>query len=81
MEQEWTVMMKMPMRLPSDPRDSVPYLKGYNDAKLDYEVQHGRWEWIGGYGYQYRCSECIRCVEHRTKYCPHCGAKMDKVSE
>lgn len=40
------------------------------------EVRHGRWEWIGGYGYQYRCSECIRCAERRTKYCPHCGAYM-----
>lgn len=33
--------MKMPMRLPSEPRDSVPYLKGYYDAKSDYEVKHG----------------------------------------
>lgn len=40
-------------------------------------VKHGRWEWIGGYGYQYRCSECFLCAEHRTKYCPNCGAKMD----
>lgn len=40
-------------------------------------VKHGRWEWIGGYGYQYRCSECIMCAERRTKYCPNCGAKMD----
>lgn len=41
-------------------------------------VKHGRWEWIGGYGPQYRCSECIMCAERRTKYCPYCGAKMDK---
>ena len=31
--------MKMPMRLPCEPRDSVSYLKGYNDAKLDYELR------------------------------------------
>lgn len=43
-------------------------------------VKHGRWEWIGGYGYQYRCSECIRCAERQTKYCPNCGAyMMDEV--
>lgn len=40
-------------------------------------VKHGHWEFIGGYGYQYRCSNCIRCAEHRTNYCPNCGAKMD----
>ena len=44
-------------------------------------VRKGRWEWIGGYGYQYRCSECIMCAERRTKYCPSCGAKMEEVSE
>lgn len=40
-------------------------------------VRHGRWEFIGGYGYQYRCSKCIMCADHRTNYCPNCGAKMD----
>ena len=44
-------------------------------------VRHGRWEYIGGYGYQYRCSECIRCAKRKTNYCPNCGAKMDKVTE
>ena len=42
-------------------------------------VKQGRWEWIGGYGYQYRCSECVLCAERRTKYCPNCGAKMKEV--
>ena len=41
-------------------------------------VRHGHWEFIGGYGYQYRCSNCVRCAEHRTNYCPSCGCKMDK---
>lgn len=40
-------------------------------------VKHGRWEYIGGYGYQYRCSNCIMCAEHKTLYCANCGAKMD----
>lgn len=39
-------------------------------------VRYGKWEFIGGYGYQYRCSNCIMCADHRTNYCPHCGAKM-----
>lgn len=40
-------------------------------------VKHGRWEYIGGYGYKYRCSECIMCAERTSKYCPNCGAKME----
>ena len=38
----------------------------------------GKWEYIGGYGYQYRCSACIMCAEYKTKYCPHCGSRMEK---
>lgn len=44
-------------------------------------VKHGHWEFIGGYGYQYRCSECVTCAERKTAYCPHCGARMDEVKE
>lgn len=44
-------------------------------------VRHGHWIWIGGYGYQHRCSECVMCVPHKSSWCPHCGAKMDEVSE
>ena len=36
----------------------------------------GKWEYIGGYGYQYRCSACIKCAEYKTNYCPNCGARM-----
>lgn len=43
-------------------------------------VKHGRWEYIGGYGYKYRCSECIRCAERTSKYCPNCGARMDAIT-
>ena len=39
-------------------------------------AKHGVWEYIGGYGYQYRCSECVMCAERKTNYCPYCGAKM-----
>lgn len=44
-------------------------------------VQHGHWEFIGGYGYQYRCSKCFMCAPHQTNYCPACGCKMDEVRE
>ena len=73
--------MKMPMRLPSEPRDSVSYLRGYNDAKLDYEVRHGRWindRWDGDVNY-HTCNACgveIR-VTYFDNYCSNCGARMD----
>ena len=41
-------------------------------------VRHGKWEYIGGYGYQHRCSKCFMCAGYRTNYCPNCGAKMDE---
>ena len=44
-------------------------------------VRHGHWEYIGGYGYQYRCSNCILCVEYKTNFCPHCGAVMDEATK
>lgn len=51
-----------------------------NNAEVEAEpLKHGHWEFIGGYGYQYRCSECISCAERKTRFCPHCGAKMDEV--
>ena len=43
--------------------------------------RHGHWEFIGGYGYQYRCSVCVTCAERKTKFCPNCGAKMDEVKK
>lgn len=75
------MVMKMPMRLPSEPRDSISYLKGYEDAKLDYEVRHGRWindRWEGGVNY-HTCNACgveIR-VTYFDNYCPNCGTRMD----
>ena len=40
-------------------------------------VLHGRWI---GVGYD-KCSVCGGLELGRTNYCPHCGAKMDEVSE
>lgn len=45
-------------------------------------VQYGRWIWNSGYGY-WECTNCNKYVDKtndltkgKTKYCPHCGAKM-----
>ena len=42
-------------------------------------VRHGRWI-ISSDGYYPYCSECKEEPKggNMTKYCPHCGAKMDK---
>ena len=51
------------------------------------EVKHGKWEELDyGYGIVYRCSECGedfvtlegKPAEKLWKYCPLCGARMDK---
>ena len=53
------------------------------------EVKHGKWLPVQ-YTYfglkRYECSECKddeywqkRYLEHKEKYCPNCGAKMDGV--
>ena len=43
-------------------------------------VKHGRWEWRG---FNIFCSECdfgpyFDSTEPLYRYCPNCGAKMDK---
>lgn len=51
-------------------------------------VKHGHWIDIyqycklhgykpSGMGLHYWCSECNKSVEHKSDYCPNCGAKMD----
>ena len=79
------VVMKMPIRLPGEPRDSALYLKGYHDAKLDYEVKHGRWvdrKFEDGEWY-HTCSVCRMVLREYAfdNFCGNCGAKMDKVGE
>jgi len=51
------------------------------ESLLLKRINHGRWEYIGGYGYQYRCSKCFMCAGYKTNYCPNCGALMDGGEE
>ena len=66
--------------------DRQQYEKGYVEGKAA-AVKHGHWlfyEEPDGY-YHSECSECGQwCDEDvflkgKWHYCPHCGAKMDRV--
>ena len=37
-------------------------------------VRHGRWEWVKN---GWICDNCDGQNNRVTKFCPHCGAKMD----
>lgn len=41
------------------------------------EVRHGKWI-INSDGYYPYCSECKQEPKELSKFCPNCGAKMDK---
>lgn len=44
-------------------------------------VVHGKWkDAVSIWGFNV-CSECCAVYEHKTNYCPHCGAKMDAEDE
>lgn len=50
-------------------------------------VKHGRWSrerlssLSGGTYEVWRCSECQSAFNWRMRYCGHCGARMDEVTE
>ena len=59
-----------------------------NEVKLPFskdvaEVVHGRWEneQIGFMYYDAICSACKSHNNSASRYCPHCGAKMDGVND
>ena len=41
-------------------------------------VRHGRWNVYSAKDCLYICSECNCLPRDRTRYCPNCGALMDK---
>ena len=44
------------------------------DAIEISRVQHGRWKWFKN---GWICDNCDGWNNRATKFCPHCGAKMD----
>ena len=57
----------------------------FHDKCLQIEIQkrfnaekHGHWETIWK---AYECSVCGEISINNYYYCPHCGAKMDEVTE
>lgn len=66
--------------------DTTEFINSMEDADV-VEVKYGEWIPVQ-YTYfglkRYECSECKdddywqkRYLEHKEKYCPNCGAKMD----
>lgn len=61
--------------------DYNAYLKGYKDGKAE-PVKHGRWT-------DGKCSQCggdapfwaMASTYYRSRYCPHCGARMESAEE
>lgn len=45
------------------------------------ERKTGRWEWYKESPTYMRCSDCGTAEFRKTKYCPHCGAKMERAEE
>lgn len=51
------------------------------------EIKHGEWKdcgsiWEGVDEYKvWRCSNCVIPNYKKTRYCPNCGARMDKEKE
>ena len=72
------------------PIESASWQQGWNDAidaiinnaPIVDAVKHGHWEgeqrgrWIYA-----KCGLCGTVHDVRTNYCPHCGAKMDEMSD
>lgn len=58
-------------------------LKELEDAAA-VSAPHGRWKRVGQvcvdgeYVDIYRCSKCSIPHDKKTRYCPNCGAKMDR---
>ena len=55
---------------------------------LEAEPKRGRWEYetrklSNGYGWYDAlvCTVCYRSAPSKYRYCPNCGARMDKVKE
>lgn len=47
------------------------------------EMRHGRWirdKWPSG-THKMICSECSEWSSKKSRYCPSCGARMDKEDE
>ena len=70
--------------------ENSDYLKGYItgiDAVMEaideqpsadvQEVKHGHWKQRMSTLTSVKCSECGTYHEYDTRYCPHCGARMD----
>lgn len=74
-----------PIEFPSTEMDGLDVVRYLNTLPTvdAVEVVHGRWEneQIGFMYYDAICSACKSHNNSASRYCPHCGAKMDGVND
>ena len=74
-----------PIDFPSTEMDGLDVVRYLNTLPTvdAVEVVHGTWEneQIGFMYYDATCSVCKSHNKSASNYCPHCGAKMDGVSD
>ena len=74
-----------PIDFPSTEMDGFDVVRYLNTLPTvdAVEVVHGTWEneQIGFMYYDATCSACKSHNNSASNYCPHCGAKMDGVSD
>ena len=60
--------------------DALDWIDDAPTIDPDSLIPHGWWEIAIGYDPRrsFQCSECRKMAFEPSKYCPNCGAKMDK---
>lgn len=56
-------------------------MKHYKGTYKELKYEHGRWIYYGDLirdGFDYLCSNCCERNDFASRFCPNCGAKMDK---
>jgi len=68
--------------------DKLPFVRPQEQTGHWIKHEHGFWSWVNKNGERdgwipdYECSECgSRAWEHKTNYCPQCGAWMFEPQE
>lgn len=56
-------------------------MKHYKSGYKSLKYEHGKWIDVGDVfrdGLDFLCTNCCERTDMPTRFCPNCGAKMDK---